>query len=136
MFAACGGDNAPEDNSDDALKARARIAEVNLTRIRDAVVKYHGEHGEIPMSVTHLNGFGGGENELEPSDDYADIGYAFFNVKFEDGKMTQGWFIATPVAGSGALQVRMNGVTGEFDYVPQGEDFGRAPSDPPDNQPE
>lgn len=129
LLAACAGDGAAADGSPDNLKARAKVAEVNLARIRDAVVKYHKEKSEVPMSVSHLEGFGGGESELEPSEDYADIGYSFYSITFDsDGKLTQGWFIATPVAESGALKVRMNGVSGEFDYVEQAEDFGPAPS--------
>ena len=133
LLAACGGDDVAGSGPGGALKARAKVAEVNLARIRDAVVKYYEKHQEVPMSVTHLEDYGGGEQDLEASDDYADIGYAFYNVKFDDsGKMIQGWFIATPVADSGALKVRMNGVTDEFDYVAQEEDFGPAPSTLPD----
>ena len=134
LLAGCGDDAGPDGQSE-ALKLRARVAEVNLTRIRDAVVKYHKQHGEVPGSVTDLKDFGGGESDLEPSEDYSEIGYSFYSVEFdESGKMTQGWFIATPVADSGALQVRMDGVSEELDYVPQGEDFGPAPSTlPPTN---
>lgn len=129
LLTACGGDASAGGSRDDGLKRRAKVAEVNLARIRDAVVKYHAARGETPMSVTHLEGFGGGESDLEPSDDYADIGYAFYSLKFGDtGKLSQGWFIATPVAKSGALQVRMNGLTGEYDYVAQDGEFGPAPS--------
>lgn len=135
LLAGCSSDDVAGDSGGD-VKARAKVAEKNLTRIRDAVLKYHTEKKEVPMSVTHLEDYGGGEGDLEPSEDYADIGYAFYSVKFDDdGKMTQGWFIATPVSESGALKVRMNGVSGEFDYVAQEEDFGPAPSTLPENTP-
>lgn len=126
---ACGGDASAGGGRNDDLRSRARVAEVNLVRIRDALLKYHAATNEVPMSVTHLEEFGGGESDLEPSEDYADIGYAFFNVEFdESGKLTQAWLIATPVGNSDALKVRMNGVTGEYDYVAKGEEFAPAPS--------
>lgn len=137
LLSACGGGENASADSGGSKQDRAKVAEVNLTRIRDAVLKFYEAKKEVPMSVTHLEDYGGGENDLEPSSDYADIGYAFYSVKFDDqGKMTQGWFIATPVLESGALKVRMNGVTGEFDYVPQEDDFGPAPSTLPSNTPE
>lgn len=128
LAAGCGG-NSDADNGVDPLKQRAKVAEKNLRQLRDAVVKYHEKNGEAPQSVSDLNGFGGAEADLETNDDYSELGFSFYSLEFEDGKLTQGWFMATPMADTGALQVRMNGVTGEFDYMPQGEDFAPAETD-------
>ena len=129
LLAGCGGGNENVANAQDALREKAKPAEENLTRVRDAVVKYHKEKGEVPRSVTHLGEVGLKEASLA-NEDYSELGYAFYNIAFDDqGKLVQGWLIATPMADRDALQVRMNAVTGEFDYVGKGEDFGTAPSD-------
>lgn len=128
LLAACGGEDKP-DSTEDGLKTRAKVAELNLVKIRDAVVAYHEKHGKKPESVSDLDDFGAGLTALAASDDYADLGYSFYNVEFKDGKLARGWFLATPMLNKGALKVRMNGVSGNFDYVPHDQDFGQAPDD-------
>jgi hypothetical protein len=124
VLTACGGANSVAE-SPDSLRERAKPAERNLVLIRDAVVKYHEANGAVPQSVSDLEAFGGGPEDFEKSDDYADIGYTFVadGLKFENGKLTRGWFLASPRGNREALQVRMNGVTGEFEYLPSGEQW-------------
>jgi hypothetical protein len=132
LLTACGGANAPVDNSDDARRGRAKPAEKHLVEIRDAVVAYYAKHGKAPESITDLAAVGITDAKLADSEDYSELGYAFYSVEFHaDGKLKQAWLIATPMTGRDALNVRMNGVTGEFDYTGPGEEFGPAPSDPP-----
>jgi hypothetical protein len=132
LLVGCGGANAPVDNSDDARRERAKPAEAHLVEIRDAVVAYYAKHKKVPTSMTELEEVGISPAKLADSEDYSELGYAFYSVEFDaDGKLKQAWLIATPMTGRDALNIRMNGVTGEFDYTPPGEEFGVAPSDPP-----
>lgn len=129
LLGACGGDTAA-DSGDEALKNRAKVAEANLVLIRDAVLAYHKKNKLPPESITDLDAYGAAESDLDINDDYSELGYTFYNLDFDEaGKMTRGWFIATPISKTGALKVRLNGVSGNFDYVPQGEEFGPAPDD-------
>lgn len=124
LVAGCGGDADVEDVESD-LDVRAEVAEKNLLKLRDAVVAYHDREGEAPQGMAQL--------DIEPftdSDDYSDIAYGFQNVEFdEEGEMSEGWFYATPRADSDAYKVRLNGATGEFDYIPHDQDFTPAESD-------
>ncbi len=134
VLAACGGeDNAgAADGVTEALKERADPAERNLVKIRDAVVKFYAEKKTAPQSVSDLAGFGGGPDELEVSDDYADIGFTFTAqaLKFDaQGKLTRGWFLASPKGTSEAPKVRMNGVTGEYEYILKNQDWTAAEED-------
>jgi hypothetical protein len=132
LLSACGGANAPAGNNYDVLRDRAKPAETQLVAIRDAVVAYHGRHKRVPTSVSELEEFGISASKLAESEDYSELGYAFYSVEFDgSGKLKQAWLIATPMTGREALQVRMNGVSGEYDYTPAGQEFGPAPSDPP-----
>jgi hypothetical protein len=126
LLAGCGGAADNGANKAEVLKDRARPAEANLVKIRDALVAYYKKNGKAPESVSDL---GIKDDELA-NEDYSELGYGFYNLKFDkDGKLAQGWLIATPMADRDALKVRMNAVTGEFDYVGKDEDFGAAPSD-------
>ena len=127
LLAACGGGNEGV-NAQDALRERAKPAESNLVKVRDAIVAYHKKTGEIPRSVTHLADVGLKEEDLA-NEDYSELGYAFYKLVFEGDKLVQGWLLATPMGDRDALQVRMNAVTGEFDYAAKGEEFGQAASD-------
>ncbi len=133
LLAACGGaQNNQADSTDHALQERAKVAEQNLVRIRDAVVKYYAREQTAPTSVSDLEGLGGGPEELAVSEDYADVGYTFVaaSLKFDDaGKLVRGWFFATPRGNSDALQVRMNGVTGAFEHLPKGSQWTAAEDD-------
>ena len=131
LLAACGGANAPAGNTDAELRDRARPAETRLVEIRDAVVAYFAKNKKAPDSVSDLADVGI-TNEKLANEDYSELGYAFYSVEFDAaGRLKQAWLIATPMDGRKALQVRMNGVTGEYDYTAAGEEFGPAPSDPP-----
>jgi hypothetical protein len=136
LLAACGGDNSTApDNSEEGLRERAKPAEAHLVEIRDAIVAYHGKHKKKPETITDLEPHGITNAKLADNDDYSELGYGFYNVEFgPEGKLTRCWLIATPMSGRGCLQVRMNGVNGEFDYAPSGQEFGVAPSDPPQNK--
>jgi hypothetical protein len=134
MLCACGGEgnNDTGDGISEALKERAKPAERSLTKLRDAVVKFYAAKKEAPRSVNDLAGYGGGPDDLETSDDYADIGLTFFSssLKFDaQGNLARGWFLATPKGTSDALQVRMNGVTGGFEYLRKGEKWKAAEED-------
>jgi hypothetical protein len=138
LLAACGGGNdvSPADMMD-SMRARAKPAEKHLVEIRDALVAYHGKHNREPESVSDLADVGLPLSKLAGNEDYSELGYAFYSVSFGgDGKLRQAWLIATPMKGREALTVRMNGVTGEFDYTAPGERLGAAPSDPPVNKAE
>lgn len=127
LLAACGNGNEDSAPGAGELRERAEPAERNLERIRDAVLAFHKARGMEPISVDELADFGAGPTNLEPSDDYSDLGYSFYSLRFsEEGEMEQAWLIATPKVGSEALQVRMNGLTGNFEYLPAGEAWGRA----------
>lgn len=136
LLAACsGGENSPVDNSDEALRERAKPAEKHLLEIRDALVAYHGKRGKVARSMSELAEVGLTLDKLAGNDDYSELGYTYFSVQFDGaGKLKQAWLIATPMTGRQALTVRMNGVTGEFDYTAPGEKLGAAPSDPPANK--
>lgn len=128
LLAGCGGDNQTTDGGD-PMRERAKAAEANLVRVRDAVAAYYAKHQKAPESVSDLAAFGIKESELA-NEDYSELGYAFYNLEFDQaGKLSRGWLLATPMADREALKVRMNAVSGEFDYVGRDEDFGRAPSD-------
>ncbi|MCG3181984.1 MAG: hypothetical protein ICCCNLDF_00021 [Planctomycetes bacterium] len=129
LLAGCGGDNTPAGDGGDPLRERAKAAEVNLVKVRDAVAAYYAKHNKAPESVSDLAAFGIKEAELA-NEDYSELGYAFYNLEFDPaGKLTRGWLIATPMADREALKVRMNAVSGEFDYTGRDEDFSAAPSD-------
>lgn len=129
LLAGCGGDNTPAGDGGDPLRERAKAAEANLVKVRDAVAAYYARHNKAPESISDLATFGITEEQLA-NEDYSELGYAFYNLRFDEGgKLTQGWLIATPMADREALKVRMNAVTGEFDYVNKEEEFGTAPSD-------
>jgi hypothetical protein len=134
MLAACGGEGNTDagEGITEAQKDRAKPAERNLVKIRDAVVKYYAANKEPPQSVSDLDKFGGGPEDLVTNDDYADIGFSFIShsLRFdENGALTRGWFIATPKGNSDALRVRLNGVTGTFDYTRKGGDWPPAEED-------
>lgn len=129
-----GVDNAPipgaDITQDASLKAAAKVAERNLLKMRDGVLTYFKKNMHAPESIDELEPFGAGCSSLEASDDYADLGYSFYSLDFNiDGSMKVGWFIAAPKADRKALRVRMNGVTGDFDYSDPEKPLQRAPSD-------
>lgn len=129
LSVACGNDPAPNAGPEE-LQQRAKPAERNLVRIRDAVVAFYAARGTEPISLDELTDYGSGPRNLEPSEDYSDLGYSFYALKFSDeGELEQAWLMATPKGGSDALQVRMNGVTGTFEYLPAGERWGPAAED-------
>ncbi|MCC7509536.1 MAG: hypothetical protein IT464_09190 [Planctomycetes bacterium] len=131
LVAGCGGGaNTVAEATDSDLRQRAKSAEGNLERIRDSVLKYYAAKKAPPHSVSDLESFGASEKDLIPTEDYADIGYAFFSLKFDAaGKLVRGWFLATPKGNSNALQVRMNGVSGKFEHLPKGETWTAANED-------
>jgi hypothetical protein len=132
LVAACGGPNAPVNATDDELRERAKPAEAHLVEIRDALLAYYAKHKKVAMSMTHLEEVGLTSAKLADNEDYSELGYGFYSVEFDaDGKLKRAWLIATPMTGRKALQVRMNGLTGEFDYAAADAEFGPAPSDPP-----
>jgi hypothetical protein len=127
LVCSCGGgsDSGAADNSD--LRQRAEVAERNLTRMRDAIVEFRRTQGRAPGSVDDLaeNGL-----QFEPSDDYADLGYSFIHVSFDDdGELEEAWLIATPRGDSNALRLRMDGVKGTFEYFTKEEEWRPAPRD-------
>lgn len=137
LLSACGGNDAANGANDASAQDRAKPAERNLVKIRDACVKYYENKKAAPESTSDLEGFGAGEKDLEITEDYTDLAYSFFGLKFEDGKLTRGWFFASPKT-QDALQLRMNGVTGKYEYLPKGqkwqaaeEDKGWAPGEEP-----
>jgi hypothetical protein len=139
-LAACGSGGPNEQQKEQQMQASARVAERNLQKIRDALLAYHRKHGSVPQSVDDLAAFGAGPEQLEPSDDYADLGYSFYSLQFNgDGTLKQGWLIASPRADRDALRVRMNAVNGAVDYTRPGEAMDTAPgepkTDPPANRP-
>lgn len=128
LVAACGGNDAANGGNQAAAADRARPAERNLVKIRDACVKYYENKKALPESTSDLEGFGAGEKDLEITDDYTDLAYSFFGLKFEAGKLVRGWFFASPKTPD-ALQLRMNGVTGKYEYLPKGEKWQPAEDD-------
>ncbi|MCA8911913.1 MAG: hypothetical protein KDB82_09425 [Planctomycetes bacterium] len=131
LLAACGGGNAEAEKNAE-LHKRAEVAERNLVKVRDAIVAYYKKNKKAPETMDDLADFGAAEKDLEVNDDYSELAYTFLpqSLEFDDsGKLTRCWLIATPISKTGALQVRMNGVTGNFDYVAADEDFGPAPDD-------
>ena len=142
LLAACGGGENAEVVQEAELQKRAEVAERNMLKIRDAVLAYHKKNKKAPEHMGELAEFGAAEGDLEINDDYSELAYGFYNLSFDaDGKLERAWFIATPVSHTGALAVRLNGVSGNFDYVKEGEEFGAAPDDegwgnsPPPNIP-
>jgi hypothetical protein len=129
LLAACGG-GPNEQQKEEAVQASARVAERNLVKIRDAVLEYHRKNGTAPERMDDLAAFGVSAENLEPSENYADLGYMLYKIAFnKDGTMTSGWFQATPMEGRNALRVRLNGVTGKFDYAKSDEPYAEAPAD-------
>ncbi len=133
-----------EDTDDPVVvgstQERAKPAEANLKMIREAVIKFHKAKGTNPLGVDDLDEFGAAQSDYASSDDYdSEFGYTFWGLVWnDDGTLKEGWFLATPKLETGALQVRMNGNTGEFDYAPQGERLGPAPgyeNEPATNKP-
>jgi hypothetical protein len=133
LLVACSPENKAPGNSlsDPEMLRRAAVAERNLVKMRDAAIAYYARHKRLPEFSDELAEFKAGPKDLEASDDYdAELGYGFLNLKFSaDGKLERGWFFATPRGTSDALKVRMNGVSGNFDHVRNGEPFLRAPDD-------
>lgn len=129
LLAACGGKEPTPEEKEAAIKAAAKVAERNLVKIRDGVLAYYRKNGAAPESMDNLADFGISDDKLEASDDYAPLGYHFYSLDFsKDGAMTQGWFEASPMAGRKAYRVRLNGVTGEFDYADAEAEHTPAPS--------
>lgn len=127
-LAACGAGAPNASEREAAMKASASVAEVNLKKIRDGIVAFHAKNQKVPASIDDLAPFKAGPDALEPSDDYADLGYSFYNLEFDDaGRLKQGWLVATPRGDRTAMVVRMNAVSGEFDYTQPGEPLGAAP---------
>jgi len=123
-LAACGKAEPTPEQKQAAMQDAARVAERNLVKIRDKVVEYRRKQGVAPENMDQLEALA-----LESSDDYAELGYHFYNVEFDkDGAMTQGWFMAAPIVGRKALRVRLNGVTSEFDHANADDDHNPAPS--------
>jgi hypothetical protein len=136
LLSACGGANAPVANNDDAaMRERARPAEKHLVEIRDALVAFYAKHKKKPGSMSDLADVGLPLTKLAGNEDYSELGYSYYSVEFDpDGKLKQAWLIATPMSGRNAYTVRMNGVSGEYDYTAPGQEIGPAPSDPPANR--
>ncbi|MCC6463823.1 MAG: hypothetical protein IT463_00630 [Planctomycetes bacterium] len=137
VLAGCGGGNSANATPDE-MKQKASVAERNLVRIRDGVVAYYGKYQKAPATVDDLSEFKAGPSDLEKDENYADIGYLFVShsLKFDDkGKLTQGWFIATPPLDCKCYKVRLNGVTGEFDYTAPDKDLEEAPGALPGGSP-
>lgn len=131
-LAACGAGGPNSLEQEQIMNASAKVAERNLTKIRDGLLSYHKKHNKAPESVDDLATVGAGPEQLEASEDYADLGYSFYALKFDaSGKLTQGWLIASPRGDRKALRVRMNAVTGEFDHTKPDEPMGVAPGDKP-----
>lgn len=129
-LAACGAGGPNSQEKEQVMQASAKVAERNLVKIRDGILAFRKKHGKSPESVDDLAGVGAGPESLEASDDYADLGYSFYNLQFaEDGSLKQGWLIASPRGDREALRVRMNAVSGEFDHTRPGEPLGVAPGD-------
>ncbi len=127
-LAGCGPGAPNASEREAAMKASAGVAEVNLKKIRDGIVAFHAKNQKVPDSIDDLVPFKAGPEALEPSDDYADLGYSFYNLEFDAaGKLKQGWLVATPRGDRTAMVVRMNAVSGEFDYTQPGEPLGAAP---------
>ncbi|MBX3474934.1 MAG: hypothetical protein KF754_11170 [Planctomycetes bacterium] len=129
-LAACGagGPNALE--KEQIMQSSAKVAERNLQKIRDGILAYHKKHQKSPKSVDDLSEVGAGPENLETSEDYADLGYSFYAVEFAaDGTLKQGWLLASPRADREAMRVRMNAVNGEVDLTKPGDAMGAAPGD-------
>ena len=120
LLAACSPENKAPGNS---------LSDPEM--LRRAAVAFYARHKRLPEFSDELAEFKAGPKDLEASDDYdAELGYGFLNLRFNaDGKLERGWFFATPRGNSDALKVRMNGVSGNFDHVRNGEPFLRAPDD-------
>lgn len=130
MLAACGRGGPNSLEKEQVMQASAKVAERNLTKIRDGILSYYKKHQKSPMSVDDLVEFGAGPEALEASEDYADLGYSFYALEFAaDGSLKQGWLIASPREDRNALRVRMNAVSGEYDHTRPGEPMGIAPGD-------
>lgn len=129
-LASCGAGAPNSQQRQEAMKVSAQVAERNLVKLRDGVVAYYKKHQQAPVSIDDLESVGSGTATLEASEDYADLGYNFYKLDFSpDGTLKQGWFLASPRGDRKAMRVRMDGVSGAFDYTPPGEEMGAAPGD-------
>jgi hypothetical protein len=133
-LAACGPGEPNSLEKEQMMQTSAKVAEGNLAKIRDGIIAFYKKHQKAPESVDDLAAFAAGPEQLAASEDYADLGYSFYNLQFDDdGKLKRGWLIASPRSDRNALRVRMNAVSGEIDYTKPGEPLGAAPGDVPTN---
>ncbi|MDC1142435.1 hypothetical protein OAU50_05040 [Planctomycetota bacterium] len=140
LFLAACNDTGNEETTKTSARKSAQEAEVNLLKIRDASLEFWVKFGRPPAAMSDLTEFGMTEDTLN-GEHYSDIAYGFGKLTFDDvGKLLAGYFWATSKGSSEADNVRMNGVTGEYDYVPSGQPFGSLKEEdrptgsmPPDN---
>lgn len=129
FLAACG--DAEGDAKPEGSLVSTEFAEQNLVMIRDACHGYFEKNGRPPEHMGEIVGFGVTLESLS-NDDYSDEGYEFSLLEYDlDSNLTSGWFFASSKGSSSANRVRMNGVTGEFDYVPNGQRWQPAKEDMP-----
>jgi hypothetical protein len=135
MFLAACGDASGDDTPASSTREHAKEAEVNLVKIRDASSEFWVKYGRPPVKVDELAEIGLDLESLS-GEHYADIGYDFTKLTFDDeGKLTTGYFFA--FSKTEADSVRLNGVTNEFDYVPKGAKFDSLKKDAePANEPD
>lgn len=106
LICACTDEATKKANQEAALKALGKTAAANLKLIRDAAEKYYQKNKKPPQFMDELAEFGA---KLAPDDNYTELGYGFADLKFDaSGKLAEGKFFATPVAGRTAPDVAMN----------------------------
>lgn len=120
ILAACGGDNSGVQ-AELGPRDKTKEAEPNLVKMKEASEKFWAKNRAAPTEVPDLVEFGVTEKLLSGVN-YSDIGYGFGELTFDDkGELTNGFYWANSKTGGDS--VRLDGVTGEFDYVANGEVF-------------
>jgi hypothetical protein len=130
LIGACSPDEEAAPRHNPAQVETAEVAVENLRTIRDATVRYWAATGSAPVSIDLLSEHGAGVSDLRESDVYSEFGYNFTGLLFDEaGELARGWFFATPRRDREGLQVRLDGVTDEVEYLPKGQPWGRAAGD-------
>ncbi|MEE9312202.1 MAG: hypothetical protein V3V10_07280 [Planctomycetota bacterium] len=120
FLVACDGGNSGVQ-AELGPRDKTKEAQPNLVKMKEASKKFWAKNKAAPTEVPDLVEFGITEKLLSGAN-YSDIGYGFGELTFDDkGKLTNGFYWANSKTGGDS--VRLDGVTGEFDYVPSKTDF-------------
>lgn len=133
LLACCTKPDPPARANDRQLRERAKDAEANLTRMREAALKYYARNKAAPEMLDDLTGYGGGPADIKPGEFYSELSYTFFRLKFDDkGQLADGKFRATPMQSADAPVVMLDARTAEFEYTPKDapEQAANAPAGP------